>query len=296
MSLLDELRTAARTVSATVGPTVVAIGRTRRGAGTVVARGQVVTNAHNLRDRTTQVTFADGSTAQATVLGIDFDHDLAVLAVDTGDAPVLEWADHAAEPGDVVFAAGPHGRGSRVTMGLVTTVGRSFRGPRGRRIDGSVEHSAPLARGSSGGPLVDPSGRLVALNTHRLGDGFTLALPADAELRRRIDELGRGEVPERKRLGVAVASAEVTRRLRRAVGLPERAGLLVRGVEGDSPAEQAGIREGDLLVSAAGIELTDTDALFAALEGDAPTLDLVVVRGADERTITVQFGPTSTDT
>ena len=75
-----------------------------------------------------------------------------------------------------------HGAG-RVTFGLVTTAGESFRGPRGRRIAGSVEHSAPLARGSSGGPLVDPAGNLVGLNTNRVGEGFYLALPADSALR-----------------------------------------------------------------------------------------------------------------
>src|SRR5690606_32963305 len=130
--------------------------------------------------------------------------------------------------------------------------------------------------------LVDRHGHLVGLNTHRLGDGFTLAVPADADLRRRIDDLGRGVVPDRKRLGVAVASADVTRRLRRAVGLPDRTGLLVRGIEPNSPAADAGIEEGDLLASAAGTELTETDVLFAVLERDATTLDIVVVRGADE--------------
>src|SRR5690606_28168900 len=124
-------------------------------------------------------------------------------------SPIV-WAEQPVQAGDVVFAAGPNNHGGRVTMGLVTTMGRAFRGPRGRRIEGSIEHSAPLARGSSGGPLVDRHGHLVGLNTHRLGDGFTLAVPADADLRRRIEDLGRGVVPERKRLGVAVASADVT--------------------------------------------------------------------------------------
>jgi len=295
MSLLDEISTAARAVVTSVGPAVVTIGRTRRGAGIVVAAGRVVTNAHNLRDRTTQVAFSDGRVTQATVTGLDIDRDLAVLAVDTADASPIVWAEHPVQAGDVVFAAGPNNYGGRVTMGLVTTVGRAFRGPRGRRIEGSIEHSAPLARGSSGGPLVDRHGHLVGLNTHRLGDGFTLAVPADADLRRRIEDLGRGVVPERKRLGVAVASADVTRRLRRAVGLPDRTGLLVRGIEPNSPAADAGIEEGDLLASAAGTELTETDVLFAVLERDATTLDIVVVRGADERTVTVRFA-TSADT
>jgi serine protease Do len=286
-SLLTELSSAARAVAARVAPSTVAIGRNGRGSGIVLAPGQVLTNAHNLRDRTTQVTFADGRAVQATVAGVDLDGDLAVLTVDTAGATPLEWRAEPVEAGDVVFAAGPNGRGVRVTLGLVTTTGRPFRGPRGRRIDGSIEHSAPVARGSSGGPLVDAGGHLVGINTHRLGDGFTLALPADADLRRRVDDLARGESPEQRRLGVAIASAAVTRRLRRAVGLPDRPGLLVRGVEAGSPAARAGIHEGDLLVAAAGTDVADTEALFAALERAGDTIDIGVVRGTEERTITV---------
>jgi serine protease Do len=287
--LLAELAQTARAVAAAVGPAVVSIGRNGRGAGVVIAPAQVLTNAHNLRDRTTLVTFTDGRAVQATIAGADLDGDLAVLTVDTGGAEPLPWAEVAAEPGDVVFAAAPGQRGVRLTFGLVTTTGQSFRGPRGRRIDGSLEHSAPLARGSSGGPVVDSGGRLVGLNTHRLGEGFTLAIPTDTDLRARVDELARGVSPERRRLGVAVASAEVTRRLRRAVGLPERAGLLVRGVEPGSPADHAGINEGDLLVAAGGRPIDGTETLFAALESAGATIELTVVRGADERSVTATF-------
>jgi serine protease Do len=291
--LLAELSSSARNAAAAAGPATVAIGRHRRGSGIVVAPGQVLTNAHNLRDRTTQVTFADGRSLQATVAGVDADGDLAVLTVDTAGVTPLAWSERAAEQGDVVFAVALSGRGPRVTAGLITLTGRSFRGPRGRRIDGSIEHSAPLARGSSGGPLLDRDGRLVGINTHRLGEGFTVAIAADDDLRRRVDELARGEAPSRRRLGVAVASSEVTRRLRRAVGLPERAGLLVRGVERESPAERAGVQEGDLIVSAGGSSLASADDLFAALDAAQDTLELVVVRGTDERTITVSFAPPS---
>ena len=111
---------------------------------------------------------------------------------------------------------------------------------------GAVEHTAPLMPGSSGGPVVDLDGRLLGINTNRLGNGFYLAIAADAALRDRVTALGRGESPTRRRLGVGLAPSHVARRLRRAVGLPERDGLLVREVEEDSPAAKAGIAEGDL--------------------------------------------------
>jgi S1-C subfamily serine protease len=93
------------------------------------------------------------------------------------------------------------------------------------------------------------------------------------------------------RLGVAIAPPRVAKRLRRAVGLPERDGVLVRAVEEDSPAERAGVVRGDLLVSAGGRELTRVDALYEALDAarSEGKLDLVVVRGTEERTVTVTF-------
>src|ERR671930_225984 len=103
---------------------------------------------------------------------------------------------------------------------LISSSGRSFRGPRGRRIEGAIEHTAPLPRGSSGGPLVDAEGRLLGLNAVRLEGGLILAVPATAALRERASRLLRGEAPTPHRLGVAVAPPRVARRLRHAVGLP----------------------------------------------------------------------------
>lgn len=295
MSALEELEQAVGQVAGQVGGAVVGIGRGwGRGSGVVVADGRIVTNAHNLRGDQVTVVFADGRTATGQVQGVDVDGDLAVVAVDTAGATPVTWADEGASlaVGAVVFAlANPGGR-LRITAGMVSSVDRAFRGPRGRRIAGSIEHTAPLARGSSGGPVVNRAGQLVGLNTHRLGEGFYLALPADAELRRRIDGLARGESPTRPRLGVGIAPAGVARKLRRAVGLPEREGLLVRVVEEGSPAHAAGVEAGDLIVSVDGQPVTDADQLYAALDRvTGQRLALGIVRGVDERTVTVSFGP-----
>jgi serine protease Do len=295
MSALEELEQAVGQVAGQVGGAVVGIGRGwGRGSGVVVADGRIVTNAHNLRGDQVTVVFADGRTATGQVQGVDVDGDLAVVAVDTAGATPVSWADESSSlaVGAVVFAlANPGGR-LRITAGMVSSVDRAFRGPRGRRIAGSIEHTAPLARGSSGGPVVNRAGQLVGLNTHRLGEGFYLALPADAELRRRIDGLARGESPTRPRLGVGIAPAGVARKLRRAVGLPEREGLLVRVVEEGSPAHAAGVEAGDLIVSVDGQPVTDADELYAALDRvTGQRLALGIVRGVDERTVTVSFGP-----
>lgn len=290
--MLDELQRSAERVRATVGPAVVSIGRDGRGCGVVLAEGLVVTNAHNLRNQTTSITFADGRTEQGTVRGADGDTDLAVIAVDTGTAAAPDWSDAQPAPDRAVFAVSRGGSGAtRVTFGTISAVDRAFRGPRGRRIRGSMEHTAPLPRGSSGSAVVDVEGRLLGISTHRLGEGFYLALTTDAELRSRIDALSRGEEPRRPRLGVGLAPSGAAAQLRRAVGLPERDGLLVRVVEGESPAERAGIRSGDLLVSADARPLRTQDDLYDALDGiaDGATLSVQLVRGAEEVEVSVTF-------
>ena len=289
MTAIQELQAAITSVAGKSGQSIVGIGSRQRGSGVVIADGKVLTNAHNVRGDAVTVTFADGRSTRGQVSGVDWDGDLAVISVDTGKVKALDWADGGSvDVGAVVFgAAATSGGGTRVTWGTVSAVARAFRGPGGRKIAGSLEHTAPMAPGSSGGALLDGEGRLVGLNTNRIGEGFYLALPADAALRERIDALGRGESPSRRRLGVAVAPAFVARRLQRSVGLPERDGLLVRGVEEGSAAAKAGIVEGDLIVAVAGKAVEDADDLVEALAAASDPFEVKIVRGLEERTISV---------
>jgi serine protease Do len=293
MSVIQELQDAVAGAAETVGPSVVGLGRGwGRGSGVVTAAGVVLTNAHVLRGDEVAVSFADGRTEHGRVTGADPDLDLASIAVDTGDAPPVAWDPErpgAVGIGEPVFAlANPGGRGLRATFGLISATGRSFRGPRGRRIGGSLEHSAPLPRGSSGGPLVDAEHRLLGLNSIRLEGGLILALPADAAMQRRAEALAAGSAPARPRLGVALAAPRAARRMRAAVGLPERDGLLVRGVERKSPADKAGIERGDLIVGVNGTALSSIDELFDALEA-AEEIRLEVLRGTDAREVSVSL-------
>src|SRR4051794_33662051 len=289
-------------LAARVGPAVAGLGRGwGLGSGVVVGQDTVLTTAHGLRGEEVTVTFggaagSDGARRESgRVRGTDPDLDLAVITVPTGDAEPVAWAPEAVEaagPGTFVVAlADPGGRGLRATPGWVSSARRPFRGPRGRQIPGGLEHTAPLPRGSSGGPLVDAEGRLLGLNALRLEGGLILAIPADATLRERADALARGEPAGRPHLGLALAPPRVARRLRRAVGLPEREGLLVRAVEEGSPADRAGVQRGDLVVAAGGTPADSVEVLYAALDAAGPghplTLDLV--RGEEERAVEVTF-------
>ena len=292
MGPITDLGSAIAQIAEKAGASTVGIGnRWRGGSGVVVESGKVLTNAHNLHGDEVHVFFPDGSDAAGKVLGVDGDGDLAVIDVETGSAPAIGWGDGSKLGiGSPVIALGnPAGAGLRVTFGFVSGVNRAFRGPRGRRVAGAVEHTAPLLPGSSGGPIVDGDGALLGVNTNRLGSGFYQAIAADSALKERVAALGRGEAPERRRLGIGLAPAHVARQLRRAVGLDERDGLLVRDVEDDGQAAKAGIAEGDLIVAAGGRTITSADDLFevmGSLAADA-ALDVTVVHGTEERTVTI---------
>jgi S1-C subfamily serine protease len=295
MTIFDEIQASIARLAEDAGPSVVGIGqRWGIGSGIVLGAGLVLTNAHNVRGSQATVTFADGHTAEGNVAGHDIDGDLAAIEADTGQVPALPWATAAPVIGMPVFAlANPGGRGLRVTFGFVSGIDRTFRGPRGLRITGSLEHTAPLLPGSSGGPVLDVQGQLLGINTNRLGEGFYLAIPADEALRRRVDALARGESVRPPQLGITITPGHVARRLRRAVGLPDTDGLLIREVADDSPAARAGLAPGDLIVAAAGQPVRTVDDLSGTLQTAGDTIELNVLRGTDERSIQVALGPDS---
>ena len=120
------------------------------------------------------MTFGEDGSASAELVGVDRDLGVALLEVDTGEVEPLAWAPADAEVGigtAVIALANPGGRGVRASLGFVAAADRGFRGPRGRRVSGALEHTATLPRGSAGGPLLDAEGRLLGVNALRLEGG-----------------------------------------------------------------------------------------------------------------------------
>ena len=195
MAVLDELGAAVSSVAEKAGASAVRVGGGwRGGSGVVIASGTVLTNAHNVRSDELTVTFADGREAEGKVTGIDVDGDLAVVSVDTGSSPAIEWSSTTAHIGTPVFAVTLNGgSGPRVTFGFVSSVARAFRGPRGRRILGSIEHTAPLVPGSSGSALVDTEWQAGRLEHE---SAWRRLLPGVAG--RRIAALARGGTAARR--------------------------------------------------------------------------------------------------
>jgi serine protease Do len=277
-----------------VGPSVV--GLSGGGSGVVVTPGRVLTLARNVAGDEVEVHAADGRRLAGRVAGRDGALDAAVVVVDELDAEPIAWAD-----GDgalaigtpVVALADPAGRGLRATAGALSSAPRGVRGPRGRLVEGVLEHTAPLPRGSGGGPLVDADGRLLGLNAVRRPGGLILAWPA-AALHRVVEGIAAGTHRPPRQLGVAVAPARLARRLRAAVGLPPHDGVLVHGVRAGSPADGAGLTRGDLIVGAGGRDVAGLDDLYTALDaaGDGP-LAVTVLRGTERRELTADLGTAS---
>lgn len=267
-----------------VGPSVVGLRAGARGSGTIVAPGRVLTSANNLAGAAPEVVFADGRSATATVTGLDRRRGFAALSVDTGALAPLAFGAESPPIGTTAIAlANPGGRGLAVTLGFVAS-------NRDRPAQG-VAHTALCPRGAAGGPLVAAGGGLLGFNMLRLDGGFVLATATDAETRERIERLVAAGRRSDRTLGVAIAPPRMARRLRRSVGLAERDGLLVRGVEADSPAFTAGVRQGDLIVAVGDSPIATVDDLLAHLEQGGPELAVTIVRGTDEHTLTAQFEP-----
>lgn len=290
----EELEKAAAAVREQALPAVVGVGdRWPSGSGIVFGEDLVVTSAHNVRSESPRIHFADGTERDATAVTADAAGDLAVITVATAGAGIAKWAASGPRLGTPVFAAAnPGGRGPRLSFGVVSGEARSFRGPGGRPIAGGFEHTAPLPRGSSGGPVLTLAGELLGINTKRLGEGLYAALTADAGLRTRLEALARGEVVARPYLGLGLLPGEVARRLRSAVGLPERTGLLVQHLDEEGPAAQAGVLRGDLLTSAKGVPLARVEDLHRFLADSKPgdQVSLELVRGTEEKQLIATLG------
>jgi serine protease Do len=299
---LDAYSRAVREVTDSLGPAVISVGtRAGRGGGSGVILGSndgvatAVTNSHVVRGLRRQrdgggrlrVTLADGATVDAVVLGDDPSSDLAVVRFETEGKPVVAPLGEAKNlvVGQLVVAIGsPLGFQRTVTAGVVSGLGRSLRGQDGRLIENVVQTDAAINPGNSGGPLADTSGRVVGINTAIIGgaQGIGFAVPVSAAFRRVIFALATEGRVRRAFLGVMVQS----RQPHSGAG----AGAQVENVAPNSPAEIAGIRQGDLIVGFNENPVRSTDDLLNLL--DESTIDrdaeLRVRRGGREQTLRVR--------
>ena len=266
------------------------------GSGVVVRPdGHILTNHHVIAgaDRI-RVEFADGRAFPATLVGADEASDLAVLKIEAVNLPTLAFGDSdRMKVGDVVLAFGnPLGVGQTVTMGIVSAKGRAT-GVGDGAYEDFLQTDAPINQGNSGGALVNLQGELVGINAQivspsggNIGLGF--AIPS-AMARAVTDQLARDGVVHRSKLGVTIQP--VTQDLAESLSIPDARGALVSGVEPGSPADRAGLRQGDVIVSLNGKRVTDANALRNQIAGTRPesSVTLELLRGGKTESKSVRL-------
>lgn len=247
------------------------------GSGFVVAPdGFVITNSHVVRGaRELALTFADGEGCSAAVVGDDPDTDLALLrATEHGLTPVVLGDSARLRVGQLVVALGnPLGFDLTVTAGVVSALGRSLRSPSGRLVYEVVQTDAALNPGNSGGPLVDARARVVGVATAMLrpAQGICFAIGSNTAGHVFEELLRHGRV-RRAYLGVVGQNVPLPRRLLRRHELSGAGGVLVASVAAGSPADAAGVIEGDLVVELGDSRIEGVDDLHRALGAPAVAL------------------------
>jgi S1-C subfamily serine protease len=224
------------------------------GSGFVITPdGFILTNSHVVHDaKTISVNLPDGRESPAELTGDDPDTDLAVIRIDASQLTHVRLADSEnLQVGQLVIAIGnPLGFEATVTTGVISALGRSMHAQSGRLIDNIIQTDAALNPGNSGGPLVNSAGEVVGINTAmiRPAQGICFAIASNTAKFVAGWLIKDGKI-RRSYIGVAGQNVPIHRRIVRFYGLPLETGVLVVSIEKKSPAERAGVREGDLIVA-----------------------------------------------
>jgi putative serine protease PepD len=263
-------------------------GQTAQGSGFVYdAQGHVVTNAHVVEGAdSVSVRFSNGATYGATVVGTDESSDLAVLKVDAPTSLLrpLTLADSSkVVVGQSVVAIGsPFGLEGSLTSGIVSALHRQMTAPNGFGIQDSIQTDAAINHGNSGGPLLDLQGRVIGVNSQIESDsggndGVGFAVPSST-VSKVVSALLSGNEVRYAYLGVSVATAT-----------GDTAGAKVTSVRSGTPAESAGLHDGDVVVAVDGNPIETGDELQSAIASKQPgdKLQVLYVRSGERKTVTV---------
>ncbi|KWC74115.1 2-alkenal reductase [Burkholderia cepacia] len=258
------------------------------GSGVIVSpEGYILTNQHVVDGADQiEVALADGRTATAKVIGSDPETDLAVLKINMTNLPTITLGrSDQSRVGDVVLAIGnPFGVGQTVTMGIISALGRNHLGI--NTFENFIQTDAPINPGNSGGALVDVNGNLLGINTaiySRSGGSLSIGFAIPVSTARTVLEsiITTGSVT---RGWIGVEPQDVTPEIAESFGLQQKSGAIVAGVLQGGPADKAGIKPGDILVSVNGEDITDTTKLLntvAQIKPGTPTKVHVVRKGKE---------------
>jgi len=234
--------------------------------------GYLLTNSHVVHGAgQLRVFLADGRRLSADLVGDDPDSDLAVLRVSADELEHLALADsNAVRLGQIAIAIGsPMGFQQTVTAGIVSGLGRSLRGASGRLIDNVIQTDAALNPGNSGGPLVNTRAEVIGVNTAiiRPAQGICFAIASNTARWVAAWLIKEGRI-RRSFIGVAGQTVPLLRKLIHHHRIAQETGVMVMGLEPDSPAARAGLLEGDIIIALDGASTPAVDALHKLLTGD----------------------------
>jgi S1-C subfamily serine protease len=259
------------------------------GSGFVIAPdGFILTNSHvvHAADRI-EVTLSDARKFPATLVGDDPDSDLAVMRINAPDLTHARFANlRSVRVGQIAIAIGsPYGFQQTVTAGVVSALGRSMRAQSGRLMDNIIQTDAALNPGNSGGPLVNARGEVIGVNTAVIApaQGICFAIASDTAEFVAAWLIKDGRI-QRSWIGVAGQNEPIHPRVVRYHRLPVSQGVLIVGLEPESPAVRAGLREGDLLVAFKGEPVAGIDQLQRRLVASeiGVTSSLTVIRHTEK--------------
>src|SRR5437764_15343455 len=283
-----------------VAPSVVNIesrangSRGGSGSGFIIAPdGFILSNSHVVHGaREIVVNLSDGRESRAQPVGDDPDTDLAVIRIDAAQLSHVRLADsETLRVGQIAIAIGnPLGFQASVTAGVISALGRSMHAQSGRLIDNIVQTDAALNPGNSGGPLVNSAGEVVGVNTAmiRPAQGICFAIASNTA-RLVAGWLIRDGRIRRGYIGVAGQNVPIHRRIIRFYRLPLETGVLVVSIEKNSPAERAGLREGDLMVAFNGQPIGSVHDLHKILVGEqiGVSASLTVIRHTEKLELSI---------
>jgi Do/DeqQ family serine protease len=268
------------------------------GSGVIVqADGHILTNHHVVDGaEDIKVDLASRRTYSAKLVGSDPPSDLAVLKIDAGGLPVLQLADSdGVRVGDVCLAVGnPLGVGESVTSGIVSAKGRAT-GLSDGSFQDFLQTDAPINQGNSGGALVNTRGELIGINSQILSPngggniGIGFAIPSNMAKSVMNQLIGKGKV-QRGMLGVSIQP--VTSDLAQGLGLKEVRGVLINSVTPGGPADQAGLKTGDVILQVNGKEVNDSNVLRNQIAATAPgtALTLTIQRDGQQKQVQATLG------
>jgi len=294
-NILVQLSDALASAAERGGQSTVLVNARRRmpASGIAYTADQILTANHVVeRDEDINVVLPDGTELSATVLGRDPGSDLALLKLERATATPAEPTKTPARVGQMALALGrPSKDGIEASLGTVSAIGGPFRTHHGGILERYLRTDSIPYPGFSGGPLMAADGTVLGLNTSGLTRGAAITIPADIAWKAAEAIAKHGHI-RRGYLGIRSQTVEVPSAAQNALKREQKTGLLIMGVEEDSPAAKGGLMVGDILVGVNGSPIHNHDDLFAHLTGDtiSQSTPMDVVRGGQPQTMDVVIG------